>query len=596
MNKSAEIFVSALMLYAFLSVSCRSESLDAEDVFKVEYTDISFRPEGGEKVMDFTSSVVWSIKITEEWLTVSPISGTTGASLTFVVEKNDSPDIRTAEILITGDHGHKLSIRILQDGNVTIPKVGKTVQYRSSQSAELSATIFSAGDTVLLMDGSWNDMNLTFQGKGTEQHPVVFISETPGGVLLSGSSTLVIDGAYVEVSGLLFYGPTSMSRNHVVMFAPTSSYCRFTNSAIQGYNPIDSSEWESRNTKYLSLYGTRNRVDHCYFENKANLGSLMAVFLQSGIAANHQIDHNHFYKRNSLLNSSGGSLNAQDIITIGNSSTSSIDASCIVEYNLFEECNGEVEIISNKSCGNVYRNNVFYKNAGTLTLRHGHGCSVYGNLFLGERIKNSGGVRIIGENHTVYNNYFQDLTGSGYYTAICITNGDDDGNEAGYEQVVNAQIFFNTFYNCDYVFNVGFRPSPLAPIRSVIGHNVIFSSDYRQNGVTVAHPDCEIEWKNNIMNQGRFSNFSPINEQFLREEINYSFYSSHSIYGIYRPSEKSFLASHCKTKDFAQVDKDIFDVPRGEERTIGAFEISDKINILIPTSKNTGCTFIHKKQ
>lgn len=593
-SNSINIFIPILTLCAFISVSCQDEIRDSEDVFQVDSTEILIGYEGGKEVINLTSSVEWSISKTEKWLTVQPIAGTSNAVLTIEIEENETSNIRTGVIQIEDNKGKNLSIHVSQNGKTVSPRVGKTVCYTPSQSAELSSTIFSPGDTVLLTDGRWDDVSLKFQGKGAESHPVVFISQTPGGVILGGSSTLVIDGSYVEVSGLFFHGPTSMSRNHVVLFSPTSTYCRFTNSAIKDYNPIDSSTWETRNTKYVSIYGAHNRVDHCYFENKANIGSLMTVFLQNDLVANHQIDHNHFYKRISLLNESGASLNAQDIITIGNSSTSSMNASCIVEYNLFEECSGEVETISNKSCANVYRYNVFYKNSGTLTLRHGHDCSVYGNFFLGERVKNSGGVRIIGRNHNVYNNYFKDLTGTGYSTAICIINGDEGSILGGYEQVVNARIFFNTFYDCDNVFNVGFRSSPLPPIDTEISHNVIFSSDFWKNGVTLAHLGSEIYWKNNIMNQGRFTNFSPTREQFIREEIDFNFQLSHSVYGIYIPSEESFLASNCRTKAFAHINEDIFGMSRGEERTIGAFEISSRSNILIPTSENTGCRFINK--
>ena len=39
----------------------------------------------------------------------------------------------------------------------------------------------------------------------------------------------------------------------------------------------------------------------------------------------------------------------------------------------FDRCDGEVEIISSKSGGNIYRGNLFLQSRGTLTLRHGDG-------------------------------------------------------------------------------------------------------------------------------------------------------------------------------------------------------------------------------
>jgi poly(beta-D-mannuronate) lyase len=43
----------------------------------------------------------------------------------------------------------------------------------------------------------------------------------------------------------------------------------------------------------------------------------------------------------------------------------------VVEHNLFQECNGEIEIVSSKSCENTYRYNTFLNCEGAVTLRHG---------------------------------------------------------------------------------------------------------------------------------------------------------------------------------------------------------------------------------
>jgi poly(beta-D-mannuronate) lyase len=42
-----------------------------------------------------------------------------------------------------------------------------------------------------------------------------------------------------------------------------------------------------------------------------------------------------------------------------------------VANNLFEKCNGEVEVISSKTNFNEFRNNVFYKCEGYLVTRQG---------------------------------------------------------------------------------------------------------------------------------------------------------------------------------------------------------------------------------
>lgn len=472
--------------------------------------------------------------------------------------------------------------------------VAENYTYTALQSNTISSTVFSAGDTVTLRKGIWNDVQLKCRGNGLTNKPVVFIAEEAGEVRLTGSSTLTIEGSNVEVSGLYFIGPTTMTGSHIVMFSPRSTDCRFTNSAIKDYYPTDSATWETRNTKYVSLYGKNNRVDHCYFENKTNLGTLLVVWLKNGVTANHRIDNNHFYKRDRLFDENGLTVNGQEIIRIGDSSTSGTTASCIVESNFFEECNGEGEIISNKSCGNIYRNNVFYKSQGALTLRHGHNCQVYGNCFLGGGISLTGGVRIIGEDHFVYNNYFQDLMGTGFIAALCMVTGNEDF--AGYQQVKNATVVFNTFYNCNYALHVGYLASRnlLPPINTTIAHNVVHALKTLQTGAYFEDRRAQVDWHNNVMYLGRFRNFTPTDEQFAVRNIPFSFVESNTEYVVYRPSSESILAEYFRTTEYPTITADIFGNKRPEERTIGAFEISEEITVPLPTPRNVGCSFINK--
>ena len=97
-------------------------------------------------------------------------------------------------------------------------------------------------------------------------------------------------------------------------------------------------------------------------------------------------------------------------------------------------------IISSKSCENIYRGNTFLDCAGTLTLRHGNRCVVEGNFFLGHHKKGTGGIRVIGENHTIINNYIEDVEQG----AIWITAGIPDSPLNGYFRARGCTIAFNT--------------------------------------------------------------------------------------------------------------------------------------------------------
>mgnify|MGYP002384435643 CR=1 FL=1 len=90
----------------------------------------------------------------------------------------------------------------------------------------------------------------------------------------------------------------------------------------------------------------------------------------------------------------------------------------IVEHNLFERCNGENELISNKSSGNIYRYNTLLDSPGAqLSLRHGNDCIVLGNI-----LRNTEGIRILGDRHKVLSNYLEKN-----YIGVAIGNGSGTG-------------------------------------------------------------------------------------------------------------------------------------------------------------------------
>ena len=90
-------------------------------------------------------------------------------------------------------------------------------------------------------------------------------------------------------------------------------------------------------------------------------------------------------------------VNGGETIRIGTSANSMESSRTIVENNTFKNCDGEIEIISNKSANNIFRNNLFLESKGSLTLRHGNNTLVEGNVFLGNNVSKTGGIRVINE-------------------------------------------------------------------------------------------------------------------------------------------------------------------------------------------------------
>ncbi|HAI40750.1 MAG TPA: alginate lyase, partial [Maribacter sp.] len=72
-----------------------------------------------------------------------------------------------------------------------------------------------------------------------------------------------------------------------------------------------------------------------------------------------------------------------ETIRIGDSKTRFAPGYVNVSHNYFEACNGEVEIISDKTNFNIFNRNIVYKSEGSLVLRHSNYAKVNGNIFIG---------------------------------------------------------------------------------------------------------------------------------------------------------------------------------------------------------------------
>ena len=389
--------------------------------------------------------------------------------------------------------------------------VARTVSVSSA--SQVNKT-WRAGDTLVFSSGTFQNQSLTIQGTGTAATPIVLRAQTSGKTVLTGSSTLTISGSYIEVSGLVFRG-TYTGKNHIVQFATDATRCRLTECVIESYNPTDL----TKDYKWVSIKGRENRVDHCLFENKTNIGTLLVVWLETGVIPKHRVDHNRFLTRSPLLDESGKELNGQEIIRIGDSSTSMQTAACVVEYNTFEECDGEIEIVSNKSCGNTYQGNVFRRSAGSLTLRHGNNCTVSENFFFGEGKSATGGVRIIGEGHVVQNNYFEALTGNNYRAAICIVRGKENSALNEYFQVKNAVVSGNVFVNCKEAMCVNYHSSSdctMPSLNSRIDSNTVYNDTGNNYVLNLAATGGSLTFLANTYNTGKWKNYTPSEPAWLR--------------------------------------------------------------------------------
>lgn len=351
------------------------------------------------------------------------------------------------------------------------------------------------GDTIVLADGVWTDFQILFDAEGQPGRPITLTAQTPGRVILSGQSNLRMAGRQLVVSNLVFrdgYSPTG----EVISFRRSRDRraveSRVTGVVIDGFNKPD----RGTSDNWVALYGSHNRFDHNHLTGKTNLGTTLVVVRdeQQGLDNRHRIDHNYFGPRPNL-GSNGG-----ETIRVGSSADSLSASNTVVENNWFEGCDGEVEIVSNKSGGNTYRGNVFFQSRGALVLRHGAGNLVESNVFIGGNKPHTGGIRIINGNQTVRNNYMEGLAGDGFGSAFSIMYGVPDSPINRYHQVDNAVIENNTIIGARSIFlGAGMdEERSAAPINSRFANNLIVAADGRRDPVRVLGDLSGIAFAGNI--------------------------------------------------------------------------------------------------
>ena len=375
---------------------------------------------------------------------------------------------------------------------------------------ELNSAITQArpGSRIVLADGTWENAQIKFYGKGTQKAPITLTAEQPGKVFLEGKSFVHLGGEYLVVEGLHFrngYSP----KNGIIRFQigkdSTAFHSRVTQTVIDGFTRPN--RWE--NDRWVELYGQHNQFDHNYLAGKSNDGATLMVYHKGNQHTNshHQIVYNYFGPRPRK----GGPR--AETMRLGGSETSMTPGKVNVAHNFFDRCNGEVEIISDKTNYNRFVNNIFYKCEGSLVMRHSDYTTVDGNMFIGDDDSDFyGGIRLVNTGHWVTNNYFYKIRGEEFRSPLAVMNGIPKSSLNRYKQVTDAVVAYNTWVDCRSPFQIGvgqnkaskdvlpkseIRSAP--PIRTILANNLVYNSEADPSPI-VNHDDIRgIQFENNVL-------------------------------------------------------------------------------------------------
>ncbi len=345
-----------------------------------------------------------------------------------------------------------------------------------SSIAELQTAIDEAkpGDVILLKDGVYTTTtDIVISKAGTALRPVTIAAQNFGAVEITGSGgfNLVSPAAFIIIRDFKFTHAASRAKS-----SAGSSFCRWTNNIFE--TPGDGED--------LTIAGNDNEVDHNTFQNKNAMGRFIAIRgTGSQIAERLWIHHNYFKSHKDQ-----GGKNGAEAFQFGLSGFSLSSSNSIVEYNLFEDCAGENELISVKASAVTLRYNTIRNCPAQFTLRHGNKCQVYGNYFI-----NTPGLRIFGDDHIIYSNYFENCS-----PAINIGNGDgevaDGAQLTAHDRPDRVLIAFNTLVNNKTNITQGARKNGLGATYITVANNLI------QGGgpaASISGPYTNAIWEGNII-------------------------------------------------------------------------------------------------
>lgn len=301
---------------------------------------------------------------------------------------------------------------------------------RSPDALAKAVAAAKPGDEILIAAGRHENWDVEIKGGGTKESPIVIRPSEAGDAIFTGETRLLITGQHLVLQDLTFDGVFTDKHSGVVYFRGSQS-CRlsrsqFIHARLSSSDPI----------VVFERGAADNRLDHCTFDDIKTRSVQVRIdnhSLEHGPPVHNRIDNNVF------MNIPRLGRNGGETIQVGSRAYpyDRLESHTVIENNTFLRCNGEREIVCIKSTATTVRNNRFLHCEGELSLRHGGGNTVTGNLFVDCII----GVRISGPNQTVTDNTIINARKSG----ITLLYGTTDGHHpAAYLPVHDCLIANNT--------------------------------------------------------------------------------------------------------------------------------------------------------
>ncbi|MPW36399.1 polysaccharide lyase 6 family protein [Vibrio sp. B1Z05] len=272
------------------------------------------------------------------------------------------------------------------------------------------------GDIIEIEAGKYRNLGqLTI-----EANNVTIKARKAGTAWVTGLVQFELKGNDITLDGLVFTegGPNERFGGVRVM----GDRNVLKNSTFYYFNDDYTYEPDARRSEYpkylwVSLWGKDGQVINNRFEGKQKRGTLIGV-QKDDTPDNHIIKHNIFldqkpnqFNEFDIKEAIRYNGNSWEAIRIGDSKSSQWPSNSQFVDNLLISMDGERELISIKSGGNVIGGNTIFESSSLISLRHGKANIVEDNVILGNEKLLTGGMRIYDEDHVIRNNYIANTRG-----------------------------------------------------------------------------------------------------------------------------------------------------------------------------------------
>ncbi|GAD80210.1 polysaccharide lyase 6 family protein [Vibrio ezurae] len=336
----------------------------------------------------------------------------------------------------------------------------------------------TANTTLCLADGTYDkDLELKISGfKVAAEHP-------GQAILKGGEVSVAMGGEKSQFQGFVLDGVKFDSAliNTRLSSSDICQDCRITEVSV--LNAVGENDYGN----LVKVYGGGTWLDHNIFSGKTIKNPMVSLVREDGLTPEHRahkivVYKNYFANRPPADGKiyAGSSDNDYEAIRTGLSETHGEDSNSFVVGNLFENIQGEAEVISNKASHNTISFNTIRNSYGSLTNRHGHGNTIENNFILGEGYPLAGGIRIGDSDHQVNNNYIEGARylSSTHHGGIVLLGSDSDqkdgnGTGNGYQLVQDVHVSHNTIVDSVNSFNLDGGGKSHQPNHVFIDHNIV---------------------------------------------------------------------------------------------------------------------------